>query len=600
MRKIYFILSIALIIAFTSSSYSQVWTQVGEDIDGEAAEDQFGNSMDLSADGNIIAIGGWQNDGNGADAGHVRVFENKNETWTQVGKDIEGNEGEKLGFAVSLNNTGDIVALSTPYVNSNTGKVSIYQNVNGVWTQMGDDIYGKGEYYYSGVSIELSPDGKLIAISNHANEGYIRLYKFADDEWTMTAEISGTLYNEQLGASGLKFNNDATIIAARPSSGTYHPFVRVFKNIGEDNWEQIGDSIPGAGSAFSLSRDGTTVAAGTRGYYSGEVYVYKNINETWVPKGDTISLPHPAVGYSLSSQISSDGNLLMVSQPGDGNGLVLTYIYRDGKWIKSDYEFSGEGNDDEFGLKMVLSSNDSVLAVSAPRNDEVGTDAGHVRIFKYWDNTPLHVELIDSVCENELPYQFGTKILNAEGTYKDTLEATNGVDSIVTLTLLIHELPNPDFTVDADTLASVEIHSSYQWYDEDGIIEGATSSQYIIEKSGTYYLEATNENGCSAMSDGISMIKTGINDLANKNQLDLVVIPNPNDGRFRLRFGNGKVGTHQIQVINELGQVQFEKEIYLSGAIHEEEFELSHLLSGNYFVKVFDGRTSKTKKIILK
>ena len=50
------------------------WTQRGQDIDGEAAGDYSGNSVSLSSDGNTVAIGAPYNGGNGADAGHVRIF----------------------------------------------------------------------------------------------------------------------------------------------------------------------------------------------------------------------------------------------------------------------------------------------------------------------------------------------------------------------------------------------------------------------------------------------------------------------------------------------------------------------------------------------
>ena len=48
--------------------------QVGADLDGEAAGTGFGFSVSLSADGSRLAAGGYYNDGNGTDAGHVRVF----------------------------------------------------------------------------------------------------------------------------------------------------------------------------------------------------------------------------------------------------------------------------------------------------------------------------------------------------------------------------------------------------------------------------------------------------------------------------------------------------------------------------------------------
>ena len=90
---------------------------------------------------------------------------------------------------------------------------------------------------------------------------------------------------------------------------------------------------------------------------------------------------------------------------------------------------------------------------------------------------------------------------------------------------------------------------------------------------------------------------TGINNLRFEDLIQ--IYPNPNNGKFRIRFGVGKSAKYQIQVINELGQVQFQKEVNLNGGLFEEEFTLSHLPKGNYFVKVSDGRFINSKKIIL-
>ena len=49
-------------------------TQIGSDIDGEAAGDLSGYSVSLSSDGTIVAIGADYNDGNGSSSGHVRIY----------------------------------------------------------------------------------------------------------------------------------------------------------------------------------------------------------------------------------------------------------------------------------------------------------------------------------------------------------------------------------------------------------------------------------------------------------------------------------------------------------------------------------------------
>ncbi|MBC8464584.1 MAG: FG-GAP repeat protein, partial [Bacteroidetes bacterium] len=52
----------------------QGWSQLGQDIDGEAANDESGYSVSLSSDGGTVAIGACYNDGNGSNAGHVRIY----------------------------------------------------------------------------------------------------------------------------------------------------------------------------------------------------------------------------------------------------------------------------------------------------------------------------------------------------------------------------------------------------------------------------------------------------------------------------------------------------------------------------------------------
>ena len=122
------------------------WTQIGSDIDGEGSSDHSGYSVSLSADGSVVAIGAY-NDGGGSNSGHVRIYENDNGTWTQIGSDIDGESfSDYSGSAVSLSADGSVVAIGA-YANDggggNSGHVRIYENNNGTWTQIGSDINGE-------------------------------------------------------------------------------------------------------------------------------------------------------------------------------------------------------------------------------------------------------------------------------------------------------------------------------------------------------------------------------------------------------------------------------------------------------------------------
>ena len=44
--------------------------------------------------------------------GHVRVYEEINGVWSQIGGDIDGAYNENIGRSVALNDDGNIVAVS--------------------------------------------------------------------------------------------------------------------------------------------------------------------------------------------------------------------------------------------------------------------------------------------------------------------------------------------------------------------------------------------------------------------------------------------------------------------------------------------------------
>jgi len=165
---------------------SRTWNQIGKDINGEAAYDNFGGAISLSSDGKILAIGAINNDGNGDRSGHVRVFENKSDTWEQIGNDIDGeNIRDRSGASVSLSSNGNIIAIGAIKNNDSgifAGHVRIFKNNNGKWIKLGKDIDGEDRADGSGSSVSISSDGNILAIGaplNDArgeNSGHVRVY----------------------------------------------------------------------------------------------------------------------------------------------------------------------------------------------------------------------------------------------------------------------------------------------------------------------------------------------------------------------------------------------------------------------------------------
>jgi hypothetical protein len=107
------------------------WSQLGGDIVGEAQSDRSGWSVSLSNDGRIIAIGADLNTGGTvANAGHVRVYEYVMETWSQLGVNIDGEAAnDQSGNSVSLSSDGSVVAIGAISGNVGSGPVRVYKRV---------------------------------------------------------------------------------------------------------------------------------------------------------------------------------------------------------------------------------------------------------------------------------------------------------------------------------------------------------------------------------------------------------------------------------------------------------------------------------------
>ena len=92
-----------IVISQCFSSMVLAQAQLGEDIDGEAADDLSGYSVSLSANGQRLAIGAPFSDDNGDNSGHVRVYQWSDTGWAQLGADIAGEAANDVsGGAVSL------------------------------------------------------------------------------------------------------------------------------------------------------------------------------------------------------------------------------------------------------------------------------------------------------------------------------------------------------------------------------------------------------------------------------------------------------------------------------------------------------------------
>jgi hypothetical protein len=393
-----------LCITFQINAFAQ--TQIGQDINGEAAYDLSGTSISLSADGKMVAIGAKGNDGNGSYSGHTRVYRITDGIWSQVGDDIDGEaSGDASGTSVSLSADGTIVAIGATGNNNLAGHVRVYRLTSGNWSQLGSDIDGDKSEDYFGNSVSLSADGTVVAIGaryNHGNgwaSGQVRVLEFKDGAWSqLGSDIYGEAELDNLGAS-VSLSADGTVVAAgapgNDGNGDISGHVRVFK-FTNGSWIQMGSDIDGeaawdmSGTAVSLSADGTVVAIGAENNKvnnksTGHVRVYKFTGTSWSQLGDDIDGdPGDKAGSSVS--LSADGTVVAIGavrndNNGSGSGNVRIYEYSGGSWSQVGVDINGQEWNEKSGTSVSLSEDGTMVAIGSPGYAGNGIDSGRVRVF---------------------------------------------------------------------------------------------------------------------------------------------------------------------------------------------------------------------------
>mmetsp|Transcript_15026 Transcript_15026/g.17010 ORF Transcript_15026/g.17010 Transcript_15026/m.17010 type:complete len:467 (+) Transcript_15026:176-1576(+) len=165
--------------------------QRGEDLDGKFAYNQFGYSVALSSDSNVIAVGGINNS---ASAGHVRVFEYDGSNYVQRGQDIDGEfQLDRFGHSVSLSSDGSVLSVGAPLNDGNntinSGHVRVFGYNGTEYVQRGQDIDGKLAGDNFGLSTSLSSDGSVLAVGGPTiggpfgdpivdGNGYVRIFQY--------------------------------------------------------------------------------------------------------------------------------------------------------------------------------------------------------------------------------------------------------------------------------------------------------------------------------------------------------------------------------------------------------------------------------------
>jgi hypothetical protein len=138
--------------------------------------------------------------------------------------------------------------------------------------------------------------------------------------------------------------------------------------------------------------------------------------------------------------------------------------------------------------------------------------------------------------------------VNVAGHYTVTVTNAN---------VIAYQQPaTPAITQLHDTLVA-PVAAGYQWYLNDTAIVGGTGQTQAAKLTGTYSVQITDSNGCTATSAGL--VISSIGELSQAG--DISVYPNPTNDYWHLVASNELVGS-SLEIYNAEGQIVFKSEVH--------------------------------------
>lgn len=192
-------------------------------------------------------------------------------------------------------------------------------------------------------------------------------------------------------------------------------------------------------------------------------------------------------------------------------------------------------------------------------------------------------------------------IATAPSTTEFSVNIYDGSSNIIGSTsVTVHEFPiAPVVTLEGNALIS-SYSQGNQWFNDNGMIPGASAQSYIPSEEGNYYATVTSEFNCeSESSNVVHYVPVGIGEPGTSD--DMIVYPNPFNNLLNMSYTLTKQSPVQVTVWNHLGQLvaTVANEPMQSAGKHDIIFNGSSIEPGIYFIRFNTGSNSAVYRVVM-
>ncbi|MCX6231841.1 MAG: T9SS type A sorting domain-containing protein [Bacteroidetes bacterium] len=176
------------------------------------------------------------------------------------------------------------------------------------------------------------------------------------------------------------------------------------------------------------------------------------------------------------------------------------------------------------------------------------------------------------------------------GTYNFTVtQNCNSLPSAnVVITTPVYP-PTPVISLNLNVLHS-DAPIGNQWYNQSGIITGATAQNYNVVANGIYYTMVT-VNGCSSDSSNMIQITTiGVTDVEKDNNIK--IYPNPVTNELIIELPANKE-KQNFEIYNAIGA-----EVYKGSLLEKTIIQTTGFAAGSYTIRLNNGKSLEFRKIL--
>lgn len=317
-------------------NYENNWSCSTINASDGVAGDLYGNNVVMSADGTVVACGSYMTNS----IGRVYTYHYNGSTWIEnkiIYTPAGGEVSVNFGYSIDLSDDGNTLAIGKN-IQGTTNAVYIYKWNGTSWQSSGTLSVASNINF--GFAVSLSGNGQCVAIGAPIYDsispsviasGTVYIYTLSGASWNLTTNIvtPDAEEDDRFGnAVSLNYSGDTLVASAsrKDISGMQdHGKIYIYKKVGS-TWNYSTALNPTLhdwayfGNAVSINADGDFIAVGaykgtgTR-TSQGLVFTYTWNGTVWIADRITVldALENDTFGTSLA--IASDNDDLFVGAP---------------------------------------------------------------------------------------------------------------------------------------------------------------------------------------------------------------------------------------------------------------------------------------------